>query len=116
MRFSVNDKLCLHGNRDLIARLSVFVVPFGGNRAVASIDRSKQRTDALVRQRRYANFGKTGTVLGNLNAAGLAVDPIADRSVGIVVEGVHVFAPNVTIFVDAVPMFPHGGSPEAYRE
>ena len=68
MRFPVNDKLCLYGNRDLIACLSVFVIPFGGNRAVARVDRGKQRIDTLVRQRRHTHLGKTGTVLGNLHA------------------------------------------------
>src|SRR5215471_8611357 len=71
-------------------------------RVVGEINLSDLRTEVGMQVNRV----EAGIGRGRVNSGGVAIDPVCDRSISIVIVGVHA---GVAFFLVAVPTFPHGG-------
>ena len=89
------------------------MAPGGTDQAVSGFQRNRKPLQPSVRLRGDTHLRETGLL--RFDPGGFLVNPVCHRAVGVMVEGVHVRAPEIAVFHDAVPVLPHGGRALRYR-
>lgn len=99
-----------YGGGDFVAPQVTFLSPFGADLAMSGVKLSLQPVKSCIRDGSDHSLCIAGSLLRRLNACCSAIYPVCHGAVSIMVVGVHVFAPEVTIFHNAVPVLPDSGS------
>lgn len=101
-----DDDPCRSRGRDLITDVPIRCPgPFRSDEALSCPDRSLQPSQTPVRFRRDLGPGKAR--FHGFDPRCCFVKPFPYRTISIMVEGVHFFAPKASILHDPVPVFPH---------
>ena len=96
-------------NGKFIVNGVIFIVPIGTNGTEFGIDRAIGISETAVGMGGEGDLAIGGGILHRLNANGFSKYPIVNRTVGVVVKGVHIAAPKAAVLFNAVPVLPNSG-------
>ena len=97
---------CINRRFNFVSPLIALQFPVGTDQTMAGAIGAGKPAEAFVGKRGDRNFFVAGTVVQRADSGSVSVYPVSDCTVSVMVVGIHVAGPEITVFHNAVPVLP----------